>query len=46
MEWGLAYYLDKPIFILNSIVKNHNAHEEVYGMSTVVLDGDLAKIEL
>jgi diphthamide synthase subunit DPH2 len=46
MEWGLAYYLNKPIFVLNGVAKDHNAHEEVYGMSTTVLDGDLAKIKL
>lgn len=46
MEWGLAYYLNKPIFILNSVNKDANTHEEVYGMSTAVLDGDLAKIDL
>lgn len=46
MEWGLAYYLKKPVFILNGVAKDHNAHEEVYGMSTAVLDGDLAKIKL
>ena len=46
MEWGLAYYLGKPIFILNGVSKDANTYEEVYGMSTAVLDGDLAKIKL
>lgn len=46
MEWGLAYYLGKPIFILNGVSKDHNAYEEVYGMSTAVLDGDLTKIKI
>ena len=46
MEWGLAYYLGKPVFVLYGVPKSHNAFEEVYGMSTAVLDGDLAKIEL
>ncbi len=45
MEWGLAYYLGKPVFILNGVDKNSNYYEEVYGMSTV-LDGDLDKIKL
>lgn len=45
MEWGLAYYLGKPIFILNGVPKNSNFYEEVYGMATV-LDGDLGKIRL
>ena len=46
MEWGLAYYLKKPIFILNGVSKDSNYYEEVYGMSTTVLDGDLSKIKI
>jgi hypothetical protein len=46
MEWGLAYYLKKPVYILNGVPKDSNFYEEVYGMSTAVLDGDLAKIRL
>ena len=46
MEWGLAYYLGKPVFILNGVSKDSNYYEEVYGMSTGVLDGDLSKITL
>jgi len=46
MEWGLAYYLGKPVFILNGVDKDSNYYEEVYGMSTAVLDGDLSKIKL
>ena len=46
MEWGLAYYLGKPVFILNGVGEDSNYYEEVHGMSTVVLDGDLGKIEL
>jgi phosphoribosyl 1,2-cyclic phosphodiesterase len=46
MEWGLAYYLKKPIYILNSVSKDSNFYEEVIGMSTAVLDGDLTKIDL
>lgn len=45
MEWGVAYFLGKPVFILNGVPKDSNFYEEVYGMSTV-LDGDLAKIKL
>jgi nucleoside 2-deoxyribosyltransferase len=43
MEWGVAYYLGKPVFILNGVPKDSNYYEEVYGMATV-LDGDLDKI--
>ena len=46
MEWGLAYYLGRPVFILNGVSKNANTYEEVYGMSTAVLNGDLGKIKL
>jgi nucleoside 2-deoxyribosyltransferase len=46
MEWGLAYYLGKPVFILNGVGRDSNFYEEVYGMSTVVLDGNLDKIRL
>ncbi|HZP55183.1 MAG TPA: hypothetical protein VFB03_00200 [Candidatus Saccharimonadales bacterium] len=45
MEWGLAYYLNKPVFILNGVPKDSNYYEEVYGMATVI-DGDLEKIKL
>lgn len=45
MEWGLGYYLGKPIFILNGVPKDSNFYEEVYGMSTAVLNGDLTKIK-
>jgi hypothetical protein len=45
MEWGVAYYLRKPVFILNGVGKDSNFYEEVYGMATV-LDGDLTKIKL
>jgi diphthamide synthase subunit DPH2 len=46
MEWGVAYYLRKPVFILNSVSKDSNYYEEVYGLTTGVLDGDLSKIKL
>lgn len=45
MEWGLAYYLGKPVFMLNSVEKDSNFYEEVHGMSTVI-NGDLTKIKL
>jgi nucleoside 2-deoxyribosyltransferase len=46
MEWGLAYYLGKPVFLFNSVSKDHNAYEEALGMTTAILDGDLSKIKL
>jgi nucleoside 2-deoxyribosyltransferase len=45
MEWGVAYYLKKPVFIWKGVPKTSNFYEEVYGMATVI-DGDLARINL
>ncbi|MGH7241696.1 MAG: hypothetical protein ACREGB_05360 [Candidatus Saccharimonadales bacterium] len=44
LEMGLAFYLHKPIFILNSVDTEAANYEEVYGMAPVFLDGDLHKI--
>lgn len=45
MEWGVAYYLGKPVFILNDVTKESNFYEEIHGLATVI-DGDLAKIKI
>ncbi|HET9721821.1 MAG TPA: hypothetical protein VFP32_02215 [Candidatus Saccharimonadales bacterium] len=45
MEWGVAYYLGKPVYLWKGVPKDSNFYEEVYGMSTVI-DGDLDKIKL
>lgn len=44
MEMGLAFYLHKPIYILNAVTSESPIYEEVLGMGSVVLDGDLTKI--
>jgi hypothetical protein len=46
MEWGLAYYLKKPVFLMYGLDKNHNHYEEMIGMTSAVLEGDLGKIKL
>lgn len=46
MEMGLAFYLNKPIYVLNSVSAEMPLYEEVLGMNSVILDGDLSKIEL
>jgi hypothetical protein len=46
MEWGLAYYLKKPVFLMYPLTKEHNAYEEMIGMTAGVLGGDLGKIKL
>jgi diphthamide synthase subunit DPH2 len=45
MEWGLAYYLKKPVFLMYGVDKKHNHYEEMIGMTAAVLDGDLNKIK-
>lgn len=46
MEMAIAYYLKKPIYILNDISKDLNVYEEVYGMDCQILNGKLEKIIL
>jgi hypothetical protein len=44
VEMAIAFYLRKPIFILNLISKESPFYEEVFGMLPVFLEGDLTKI--
>ena len=44
MEMGFAYYLKKPIYILNDIPKNMIYTEEIIGVKPIVLRGNLRKI--
>jgi hypothetical protein len=44
MEMGLAFHLHKPIYVLNDVDKKLPFYEEVYGMGSVILHGDLGKI--
>lgn len=44
MEMSLAFWLNKPILILNDIPKESSFEEEIRGMEPVVLGGDLGKI--
>ena len=41
MEMGLAFHLNKPIFILNEIAGDNQFKEEIFGMNPVFLNGDL-----
>jgi hypothetical protein len=45
MEMTLAFYLKKPIFILNDIPDESSYLEEIIGMEPVVLHGKLANIK-
>jgi hypothetical protein len=44
MEWGLATYLGKSVFILHKVPKKSNFYEE--SLTAVVLNSDLSKIKL
>lgn len=42
MEITIAYHYKKPIFILNEIEKNSLIKEEVFGVNSVFIKGDLS----
>jgi hypothetical protein len=44
MEMGLAFHLNKPIYVLYPVAEESPAYEEVMGMGSIILDGDLTKI--
>lgn len=44
MEMALAFYLKKPIYILNEIPEQSNFLEEIIGLNPIVLRGDLKKL--
>ncbi|MDD5750580.1 MAG: hypothetical protein PHU56_02945 [Candidatus Pacebacteria bacterium] len=43
LEMGVAFYLKKPIYLLNPIPET-SIKEEVLGMKAIVINGDLSKI--
>lgn len=45
LEMGLAFYLKKPIYVLNEFDKTMSNYEEVYGMGSIMLEGDLSGIK-
>lgn len=45
MEMAIAFYLKKPIYILNPIDESSKYKEELYGMFPIILNGDLKKIK-
>ena len=45
MEMALAYYLKKPIYILNEVTKDNSVYEEVMGVGAQLLNGDLNKLK-
>lgn len=44
MEMGLAFHLHKPIYVLNSVRRDMPVYEEVIGMESTIIGGDLRKI--
>ena len=44
MELSVAFYLNKKIYFLNEITEKHPHYEEVIGLDSITLDGDLSKI--
>jgi hypothetical protein len=45
MEMGLAFYLNKPIYMLNAVSSDLLYKQEVMGMKPTFLAGDLSKIK-
>lgn len=41
MEMAIAFYLKKPIFILNELPENSPFEEELKGMTPIILHGDV-----
>ena len=45
IEIGVAFYLKKPIYILNQVSSELSYKQEIMGMKAVFLNGDLTKIK-
>lgn len=45
LEMSLAWYQQKPIYILNGLPENSAYEEEIKGMMPIVLEGDMTKLE-
>lgn len=45
MEMGIAFYLKKPIYVLNPIDDSSKYKEELYGMLPKIINGDFSKIK-
>ncbi|MHB8903986.1 MAG: hypothetical protein ACYC40_02700 [Patescibacteria group bacterium] len=44
IEMGLAFYLKKPIYIINPVSSELSYKQEIYGMKPIFLDGDVSTI--
>lgn len=45
LEMGLGFYLKKPIYVLNPVSAEASNYEEVIGLGSILIDGDLTKIK-
>ena len=45
MEMVIAFHFKKKIFVLNKIPQTHPFLEEIYGLNSVIIHGDLTKIK-
>jgi len=44
MEISVAFYLNKKIYFLFPILEDHPHYEEIIGLGSIILNGDLNKI--
>jgi nucleoside 2-deoxyribosyltransferase len=44
IEMGVAFYLNKPIYILNQVSSEISYTQEIYGMKPIFINGDINKI--
>lgn len=45
IEMGIAFFLNKKIFLLNNIPEDLSYAEEIKGMKPIILNGDLGKLK-
>lgn len=46
MEMSVAFYLRKPIYILNRIPENSPLIDEILGLEPIVLGGDISRLQV
>lgn len=46
MEMGIAFYLGKPIYVMNNYEENKSTKDEIEGIGSIVIRGDLRRILL
>ena len=44
IEMGVAFFLNKPIYILNPVSSDLSYKQEIYGMKPIFLNGDVSTI--